>query len=375
MRSKLLQPWGRLATGVVSVLGLLGVGLLATGSPTSALSPTAVCTGETCTVTFTYTGAEQQFSIPAGVTQLSIVALGGAGASGGTDPVIAGGLGADVTGTVTVTPSSTLYVEVGGAGVNNAGGFNGGVSGDGPLGSGGASDVRTVSNSDSGTTLASRLLVAGGGGSAGETFADTGGGVGGNAGSAGGTGTAFESFAGGSGGQPGTSSAGGAGGGGEGTGNTGSLGQGGLGGGSVISGGSGGGGYYGGGGGGGGNFDETDSNGGGGGGGGGGSSYAPGGTIAVAPSGTTNGSIVISYTIGTATTTTTTTAATTTTTTTTGAVTTTTTASSTSGTSTLAVTGLDMFPLLLGGIALILSGSILVGASSGRRRKGATTTS
>jgi hypothetical protein len=34
-----------------------------------------------------------------------------------------------------------------------------------------------------------------------------------------------------------------------------------------------------------------------------------------------------------------------------------------------------MFPLLLGGIAMILSGSILVGASSGRRRKGATTTS
>jgi hypothetical protein len=66
--------------------------------------------------------------------------------------------------------TSTLYVEVGGEGFVNTGGWNGG--GGGPFGGGGASDIRTVS---CGTTCAtggdtaslnSRLAVASGGGGA-----------------------------------------------------------------------------------------------------------------------------------------------------------------------------------------------------------------
>ena len=80
-----------------------------------------------------------------------------------------------------------LHVEVGGNGSGYTGGFNGGASGSGSSGGagggGGASDVRTCSVYPSscprvGTSLGSRLLVAGGGGG--------GGGEGGGQGGAGG---------------------------------------------------------------------------------------------------------------------------------------------------------------------------------------------
>ena len=219
-----------------------------------ALLPSPASAG-VASQSFGYTGAEQAFHVPSGVSSVTVI---GAGAAGGTAGA-AGGLGDDVAGTVSVTAGSTLFVEVGAAGCN------GGAPGVGGAGAGGgATDVRTVSiggtafcgGSQSGASLSSRLLVAAGGGGGGTA------------------GLLVGAFGGGAAGQPG----GGAGGGGAGTSSTGgvgrdggapgSFGSGGAGGSGNLfagAGGGGGGGLYGGGG------------GGAGGGGGGGSNLIPAG--------------------------------------------------------------------------------------------------
>lgn len=247
--------------------------------------------------TFTSIGAEECYDVGAGVTELSIKAVGGEGAS--YEASASGGFGAVVSGEIAVTAGEMLHVEVGGNGSGYTGGFNGGASGSGSSGGagggGGASDVRTCSvypsscPDGSGTSLGSRLLVAGGGGG--------GGGEGGGQGGAGGIDLLGEGAAGvdgntngGGGGGAGsgaTQSAGGtAGSGGAGDvasgsgGSAGEAGSGGAGGsgGIINGGGGGGGGYYGGGGGGGGGGSEVSSSvewGGGGGGGAGSSFVAP----------------------------------------------------------------------------------------------------
>jgi hypothetical protein len=154
-----------------------------------------------------------------------------------------------VSGYLTVTPGSTIYVEVGERGIGPTPGFNGGgaVGLDGNLGTaaagGGASDIRTISRSNPGT-LDSRLMVAGGGGGAGHLL------PGGHADQRGNDETL--------GGQPGSNTfGGGAGGIGDRQGSAGTLGTGGAGAswctvdtcGAGTAGGGGGGGYYGGGGG------------------------------------------------------------------------------------------------------------------------------
>jgi hypothetical protein len=199
-------------------------------------------------------GSEQQFVVPAGVTQVKVTAIGGAGEG-------AGGSGAKVTATLTVTPGQTLWVDFGGGG-------GGGVGGAG----GSASDVRTESGK-----LSSRLIVAGGGG--GGTGVGSGGKGGSASGESGEAGANSFSAGGGGGGTQKEGGKGGSAGEGEphGPGSEGELGQGGSGG--VCDGGGGGGGYYGGGGGGG--ACPVDA---GGGGGGAGSSYispeASGGSFA-----------------------------------------------------------------------------------------------
>jgi hypothetical protein len=223
---------------------------------------------------------------------LHVVAIGGQGGSAAA----AGGFGDELEGDLAVTPGATLYVEVGGNGAD--GGFNGGAAGGSSIsdcfglgggngaGGGGASDIRTLPNSDGGT-LGSRLFAAGGGGGGGG-FSSSG--AGGDAGNPG-------NNAAGLGGGAGTGSAGGTGGAGNaggGSGTNGSLGNGGAGGSAECdAGGGGGGGLYGGGGGGG----NSDANASGGGGGGGGSSDT--GSLTSSSKATDNTgtpSITISYT-------------------------------------------------------------------------------
>jgi hypothetical protein len=242
------------------------------------------------TQTFAYTGTDQAFVVPQGVTSVQVVAVGGRG--GTATPGGAGGAGAQVSGTLSVTPGETLYVEVGGNGgegpLFNTGGFNGGGSGAG--GGGGASDLRTLPGALGLVVDTRRLIAAGGGG--GGASGQAAGGAGGGATEAGQTGANQNN-----GGSPGTQISGGAGG--EGNcvsgsnGTEGSLGSGGNGGECLFSredfpGGGGGGGRYGGGGGGGANTY-------GGGGGGGGSNLVPPGGSESLATGKQAGEVTIGY--------------------------------------------------------------------------------
>lgn len=260
---------GRLATRGVSVTLLVTVTALAAMAvvaTTGAAQPPAcgspVPSGGSFVVTCNYTGAEQSFVVPAGVTSLRIVAVGGRGGPGTGAP------GAVVTADIPVVPGTTLYVHVGGTG-GFGGGFNGGAPGgfNGAGGGGGASDVRTCTVEANlpntcnlatfGTSADPRLVVAGGGG--GLSASNNPGGQGGTPNGGAGTG----SFTGGQGGGGGTLTSGGSGGAGApppnfggfggGSGAPGVAGAGGAGGGGSFTAGGGGGGYFGGGGGGGGN--------------------------------------------------------------------------------------------------------------------------
>lgn len=85
-----------------------------------------------------------------------------------------GGLGGYSTGIISLTKGTKLYVYVGGAGGNsststatvNAGGYNGGGYRYGYCGGGGATDIRLSAGTwNSTSSLYSRVIVAGGGGS------------------------------------------------------------------------------------------------------------------------------------------------------------------------------------------------------------------
>lgn len=302
-RARGLRPLAAMLLG----LGAAGAAALIPADGAGAATPT--------TVTYSYTGAEQSFTVPAGVTQIAVVTTGAGGGTGLADFSEAGGiggLGTQATATLTVTPGETLYVEVGGPGAagvdsisGSAGGFNGGgASLLGGGSGGGASDLRTCSiltvacRNGATNSLASRLLVAAGGAGGGGAGIAASGGGGGAGGANGDNAAPLMGLTAATGGGAGTSAMPGAGGaaGSSGTdfgqpGAAGTLGAGGTGAqaGSVTNGGGGGGGGYYGGGGGGGGFGY-----GGGAGGGGGSSYGPvGTTVALAP--TVTASVVISY--------------------------------------------------------------------------------
>ena len=123
----------------------------------------------TCDTTFTYTGASQNFVVPAGINSITVKMWGGGGGGGFTTGSVGGG-GGYSTGTIATTPGETLTVYVGGAGLYhssvgwNGGGLRGyGWGGNGGSG-GGASDIRRSST---------KLIVAGGGGGgAGTNYAE-----------------------------------------------------------------------------------------------------------------------------------------------------------------------------------------------------------
>jgi hypothetical protein len=263
--------------------------------------PAGAQAAETASQSFTFTGSEQQFVVPAGVNSVQVTLIGGSGAAGArefSEELTPGGMGSMVVGTLSVTPGETLFTEVAGNGGRfGEPGYNGGGAGAGHAGGGGgSSNIQTCSTSNTNVanppacatigSLGSRLLVAGGGGGGGSLGGDEAafGGGGGSAGEHGENGIADEMASGGSGGGAGLQSSGGpagspssgspAGAGAVGVGGIGGSGTGFAGGG----GGGGGGGLYGGGGGGGGQyaiFQSSIPTNGGGGGGGGGSSGVP----------------------------------------------------------------------------------------------------
>lgn len=228
--------------------------------------------------TYSYTGGNQTYTVPAGVTQITIQAYGAQGGRGG-------GGGASVSSTISVSPGTVFTIQVGGQGGSGnsvAGGWPGGGqagSGHGDEASGGGYTRVYASGFD--------LWAGGGGGQGGWS-----GGSGGGGGQSGSNGTMGQA----GGGYGASQSAGGSGGSPNGTGNYGSSGSyanGGTGGyGSAAGGGGGGGGYYGGGGGG-GDSDACCSDGGGG---GGGSSYCSATATFTSAAQTGNGSVTITPT-------------------------------------------------------------------------------
>lgn len=195
------------------------------------------------TQTFGFTGSVQTFTVPAGVTQLTVDARG---ASGGGANFGNGGMGGRTQAVISVTPGQILNLYVGGTTTTITGGYNGGgsaINSTNGRGGGGASDIRI-----GGTALTDRVLVAAGGGGAGTNCGNNnhGGNGGGTTGADGWQCGSQTSYV----GLGGTQSAGGALGNnqGQGCGTNGALGVGGTG--ACTYGGGGGGGYYGGGGGG-----------------------------------------------------------------------------------------------------------------------------
>ncbi|MGA9946415.1 MAG: glycine-rich protein, partial [Candidatus Cybelea sp.] len=106
----------------------------------------------------------QTFTVPAGVTRVTITASGARGAGEVPPSGRRGGLGAAIKATVPVSPGQTLLVTVGSQGNGARGGFNGGGNAGGfAFGGGGSSDVRTGNGAKT-----DRIIVAGGGGGSGE---------------------------------------------------------------------------------------------------------------------------------------------------------------------------------------------------------------
>jgi hypothetical protein len=238
---------------------------------------------------FSYTGSEQTFKVPTGVTLIKVAARGAGGGGAPNSYDQEGGRGGRVVAELPVTPGESLAIFVGGTADIISGGYNGGGNGNflstdvSSYGGGGATDIR-----EGGTALEDRILVAGGGGGLGGAADGYGGGGGGggsrvaNKGDNGGGNVSRLCHAAGHGGGAGSQSSGGRGGRGAfgracsaGTGAAGEFGVGGKGGGGDGGGGGGGGGgYYGGGGGGGGMYELDPKHFfGNGGGGGGGSSF------------------------------------------------------------------------------------------------------
>jgi hypothetical protein len=197
---------------VLSVVTATGISWAGPGNATTlqpaANGPCPVGTATsfgTCQDFFHFSGTLQIFTVPSGVTELTLIAQGGAGAGRcGVGPTNRGGAGGDADGTLAVTTDETVSILVGGAGSpspspadfcppsaqapdggTGAGGFGGGGSAgtsapqevqgtQGNLyglagGGGGASEVTVGSVIE---------LVAGGGGGGGASFGGQGAGAG-----------------------------------------------------------------------------------------------------------------------------------------------------------------------------------------------------
>ena len=196
-RSRRVQPgstqsgWWAVRGGVIGMIA--GVAALAGPAASAAAGATAPFT----------TPGQYLFTVPAGVSSISVTAVG---AAGGSCFGNGGGEAASVSGTFQVTGGEQLSVGVAGAGTNC--GAQGSVAGG--IGGGGASGVEFAASGGGASVISEpqispgftpELIVAAGGGGAGN-----GGSPGGNAGAAGGSGVLS------TGGGAGTATAGGDGG-------------------------------------------------------------------------------------------------------------------------------------------------------------------
>ncbi|MFJ3796677.1 hypothetical protein ACIPSJ_10340 [Streptomyces sp. NPDC090088] len=156
-RSFVLRHGGRAIGAAALLMAGLGVG---------GAWPAVAADDDSCTPTegftdcriFSFTGAAEDFQVPAGVARLDFRAWGEGGDGG---PFANGGAGAYVAGSLTVTPGEHLAVKVGGFSYGDSYGDALGGKGGGRWGEkGGASSAVRAADG-------SALVVAGGGGGGG----------------------------------------------------------------------------------------------------------------------------------------------------------------------------------------------------------------
>jgi hypothetical protein len=143
---------GGLRLGVVLVAVAVGV-----------LGVSASAFAETKTESFTEQGVCKTWTVPSGVTSVSVVAVGGAGATAANEDPGAGGKGDELTAEVSVQGGEKLDV---------CDGFGGGKGGESVAGGGaGGGNGGGGSGVARGENFSTPLLVAGGGGGGGELSA------------------------------------------------------------------------------------------------------------------------------------------------------------------------------------------------------------
>ena len=113
------------------------------------------------TTTFSFTGSNQTFTVPAGVTSITMEGFGAAGGAG-EGCANSGGKGGYLKSTITVTANDTLTIVVGEKGDAGAIFGGGGEGGSGGMHGGGSGGGATHVKNSSGTTLF--VIGAGGGG-------------------------------------------------------------------------------------------------------------------------------------------------------------------------------------------------------------------
>jgi len=177
----------RFRSGVVG-LALVGAWLASVAAPPAAL-------GAQIIHVWNYSGAMQNWTVPAGVhlAHFDVSGAEGGGVSVFLLPILKGGDGGRTVAEVRVFPGEVIHIFVGGKGgdggtslfepsaEHSRGGFNGGGNGgfdrgfpayrdmSGGGGGGGASDIRV-----DGTHLTNRYIIAGGGGGASERLSGCG---------------------------------------------------------------------------------------------------------------------------------------------------------------------------------------------------------
>ena len=140
--------------------------VLAMAMGLAALAVPSLASASLITDTYSYSGADQNWTVPAGVTSLVVSMWAGGG--GGANASSYGSAGVYLNGNLAVTPGESLVIDVGGGGQSqSAGGFGGGGSGGTYIsvhagGGGGYSGIFQSSVSS-----ANALVVAGGGSGAG----------------------------------------------------------------------------------------------------------------------------------------------------------------------------------------------------------------
>lgn len=160
-------------------------------------------------VEFSYTGAEENYVVPAGYTSCTAYVMGGAGGAGvysASGPL--GGAGGYTKGTIAVTPGDTINIGVGQGGRGGVAATSGGLGGWPNGGSGSFGD--TAGGGGGGRSYVKKnattvLIAGGGGGTAGYTSGGSGGTGGGLTGQARGTSTGGTQSAGGTSPQGGVS--------------------------------------------------------------------------------------------------------------------------------------------------------------------------